>query len=974
MRLCKGRVAVILSLALIVFTGGLYAQTGSLKVDTHHSDLNARWKIKDTSTWYEDEYTLSGLTPGQYTVEFEDIADYEKPGDKIAEVKAGETTVVHGTYIATKGALKVDTHPSDLYAGWRFEGMSAWYQDGHTETGLEPGTYTIEFEPISGWKEPDPKQVVVEAGKTETVHADYLEGDGTTGALKVDTHPSGKSGGWRLQGMSTWWPDEHTEKGLLPGQYTVEFEPVDGWTEPQPRTVKVEIGKTTVVHADYLEGDGTTGAIKGDTHPTGKSGGWRLSGMSSWFADGHTESGLLPGQYTVEFEPVSGYLTPAPQTVTVKIGKTTVVHADYVEGDSSTATLVVDTHHSGLNAGWRLTSDGIWREDEEVVTGLAPGSYTIELELIEGHIAPENIQVSLQAGTYKVVHYTYVKGENKGKGALKVHINPNDAKKNGAAYSITRDGNTSWHASGEKIENLSPGTYRIGFNKLRGWQEPEPVDVTVKGNETAVHHADYKQIIPEPLVRSFYAEHKTIVYGDTTTLHWKVEDADNVTITGIGDNLPRSGSEIVGPSQDTVYTLTARSDAGEATAETSVHVVEKAAVLYFYGDHDKENPVSKGTKSTLHGAVRGAQEVQLIERDTSKVIRTWKGDGSFTCDVRPESTTTYRLVVESAGDTVYADVLLPVTNIPVIDLFTVNKPYVDGIDEQVIFTWKVRGATSMKLLPGIGSISNITDTEGKKIVFIKKLGTYTLLASNSFGTVEKKVTISLDNGKKLPDLKLSLGNGTSAPSAMSVRKGQIIEVPFTVKNIGKARGRKFDVQVAGNGIVNNTVTVDKHLKPGQSYNGKLYMVPMKQGNLSAKVMVDPEYRVGEKSLVNNQATIELKTTQQKGRDLAITGFTVNKVTTTQSGTWAEISYTVSNVGTLRASLVQSRVTLNNTLLVDNFCEVIKAGKSVSYTHVVKVDTSKSVLRFRFILDPFGAHSEIAKDNNRIFHFIKRKDF
>jgi hypothetical protein len=56
---------------------------------------------------------------------------------------------------------------------------------------------------------------------------------------------------------------------------------------------------------------------------------------------------------------------------------------------------------------------------------------------------------------------------------------------------------------------------------------------------------------------SFYAEPTTIRLGSRTTLHWKTENAESVSISGIG-RVGKSGSRRVKPAAMKTYTLTAR--------------------------------------------------------------------------------------------------------------------------------------------------------------------------------------------------------------------------------------------------------------------------------------------------------------------------------------------------------------------------------------------------------------------------------
>lgn len=73
-------------------------------------------------------------------------------------------------------------------------------------------------------------------------------------------------------------------------------------------------------------------------------------------------------------------------------------------------------------------------------------------------------------------------------------------------------------------------------------------------------------------VDSFTATPALVSAGAQSTLRWSVGGASSVSITGVGANLPASGSATVGVLQTTAYTLTATGAAGNASATATVTV------------------------------------------------------------------------------------------------------------------------------------------------------------------------------------------------------------------------------------------------------------------------------------------------------------------------------------------------------------------------------------------------------------------
>jgi len=75
------------------------------------------------------------------------------------------------------------------------------------------------------------------------------------GRIKVKVKPKGarRDGGqWSVDGGTTWY--NHKELVYLnPGDYTVEFKDVDGWVEPNDKSVTIELFKLTKAKGKYLK-------------------------------------------------------------------------------------------------------------------------------------------------------------------------------------------------------------------------------------------------------------------------------------------------------------------------------------------------------------------------------------------------------------------------------------------------------------------------------------------------------------------------------------------------------------------------------------------------------------------------------------------------------------------------------------------------------------------------------------------------
>jgi hypothetical protein len=114
--------------------------------------------------------------------------------------------------------------------------------------------------------------------------------------------------------------------------------------------------------------------------------------------------------------------------------------------------------------------------------------------------------------------------------------------------------------------------------------------------------------VAAPRILRFTASDPQILPGGQSTLIWEVENATEVTISGIGV-VNRSGSSAVSPAQTTTYVLTARNANGQATAQAVVSVTAPVKILDFRAS--PTGAAEPGTPITLSWETQGAQQVVI---------------------------------------------------------------------------------------------------------------------------------------------------------------------------------------------------------------------------------------------------------------------------------------------------------------------------------------------------------------------------
>ena len=89
------------------------------------------------------------------------------------------------------GALQVTIDPpAAVSAGaqWRITGDTTWRNSGATQTGIDVGSHTVEFQSISNWAKPSNQTITITKDQTTQESATYTQ---QTGALKVTSFRNG---------------------------------------------------------------------------------------------------------------------------------------------------------------------------------------------------------------------------------------------------------------------------------------------------------------------------------------------------------------------------------------------------------------------------------------------------------------------------------------------------------------------------------------------------------------------------------------------------------------------------------------------------------------------------------------------------------------------------------------------------------------------------------------------------------------
>jgi hypothetical protein len=141
--------------------------------------------------------------------------------------------------------------------------------------------------------------------------------------------------------------------------------------------------------------------------------------------------------------------------------------------------------------------------------------------------------------------------------------------------------------------------------------------------------------------------------------------------------------------------------------------------------------ITTGEETTLKWTVTGAESVS-INQGIGNV------DASGSRAVSPTDTTTYTLTATNSIGSVNktATVIVAAEGVPQIIVFDASSDNIDSGQSSTL-EWNVSGATSISIDKGIGTVDAVGTTQVSPTV----LTTYTLTATNSYGSVTASVTV-----------------------------------------------------------------------------------------------------------------------------------------------------------------------------------------------------------------------------------------
>ena len=139
---------------------------------------------------------------------------------------------------------------------------------------------------------------------------------------------------------------------------------------------------------------------------------------------------------------------------------------------------------------WKLSWETDWRDNVTMLRGMTPGNYEVVFKPVAGWLEPLATVVAVAGGVTNDFFPAYSNSTASLIGSLVVTIQPPllaSAVSTNARGQWRRQGEGSWHDSGERLDGLAAGSYTIEFKTVSDpvWLAPGAIVVSVPANAEA---------------------------------------------------------------------------------------------------------------------------------------------------------------------------------------------------------------------------------------------------------------------------------------------------------------------------------------------------------------------------------------------------------------------------------------------------------------------------------------------------------
>ena len=213
-------------------------------------------------------------------------------------------------------------------------------------------------------------------------------------------------------------------------------------------------------------------------------------GFSERGAGDRTLTGLHPGEYTLTWGEVSGWITPGDSQQTLTADETTTFSEIYVDaGDADTGTIVVNPYPDPLNAPWILEGPGNETGNgDTTLLDMTAGVYTLTWGDVSGWITPADSSLTLAVDDTLTFDGVYLE-----LGTVVIDPKPDSLN---APWELW--GPEEYYTSGSgdlTLTDMMFGIYTLTWGDLTNWFTPLSTHKNLTPGATIVFDEAYREMV-----------------------------------------------------------------------------------------------------------------------------------------------------------------------------------------------------------------------------------------------------------------------------------------------------------------------------------------------------------------------------------------------------------------------------------------------------------------------------------------------
>jgi Mg-chelatase subunit ChlD/sugar lactone lactonase YvrE len=305
--------------------------------------------------------------------------------------------------------IRVLLYPAGAVAAggkWSVNG-GAWKDSGDTVSLL--GTQLVVQlsyrDGVYGWTPPTNETITLTNGQALTLTRYYRQ----NGTLTVSLQPmAAASNGaqWSVSGGLAWNDSDVTVSNLSPGAHAVIFQTIPGWIAPAATNVDIPEGGSAFLIATY---EPLVAPLYGVIEPPEA-----ITNGAMWRVDGGTwtNSGTFVmvsyGAHTVDFYPLTGWVSPNPIGVNISDASARTVTGQYRRITGLQVFIEPETARLA-GASWRVSGGSYYASG--VLLELTPATYTVDFLPLAGWIEPLTQQVVVVSNSITTLNVRYFQFE-----------------------------------------------------------------------------------------------------------------------------------------------------------------------------------------------------------------------------------------------------------------------------------------------------------------------------------------------------------------------------------------------------------------------------------------------------------------------------------------------------------------------------------------------------------------------------------